>query len=302
MTGYRRIAPLILGGMAVFLLGQDVERAPLVIEPPEAEERIIEPPRARPTMPLPLRIDLEPRLFFELPPEEPVLEMTEAERVKSRIDGYFADALAYRRAKMGNVDPGWRYLEERMDYYFTPDFSMVGDPEVTEISGAWLRKEFWNWLSGWYRNAQNTRANGFTPLTEDRYEQIDTTLLDMQLAAVNDSDYGSTVTTIVEVSLDAKGGLAARLFTPSGSPRFDRAAVEAVRRAIAHPIKEELPPGPARSLYAVSARYAILPPLPVVGFGFDIMLGHFELFYPLKKMVRGQARLVAVYSQKPEKN
>jgi TonB family protein len=289
---------LIIGGLAVFLLGQDVERRPVVIEPPEPEKQVTEPPKAKPTMPLPRRIDLEPRLFFELPPDEPVVEMTEAERVKSRIDGYFEDALAYRRAKMGNVDPGWRYLEERMDYYFAPDFSMVGDPEVTEVSGAWLRKEFWNWLSGWYRNAQNTRANGLTPLEEDRLERIDTTLLDMQLAAVNDSDYGSTVTTVVEVSIDAQGGLDARLFTPSGSPRFDRAALETVRRAIAQPLKDELPPGPARSLYAISARYAILPPLPVIGFGFDIMLGYFEPFYPLKKMVRGQTRLVAVYRQK----
>ena len=49
----------------------------------------------------------------------------------------------------------------------------------------------------------------------------------------------------------------------------------------------------------MSARYVILPPLPVVGFSFDFMLDHFDLLYPLKKMVRGNARLLAVYRGNP---
>ena len=44
----------------------------------------------------------------------------------------------------------------------------------------------------------------------------------------------------------------------------------------------------------MSAHYIILPPLPVAGFSFDIGLGHFDPMYPLKKIVRANARLISV--------
>ena len=78
----------------------------------------------------------------------------------------------------------------------------------------------------------------------------------------------------------------------------DRAAVEAVKTAISSPDEDDLPPGPARSIYALNARYAILPALPVIGFAFDLSLGYFDLMYPFKKLVSGNATLVAVYRDK----
>jgi TonB family protein len=119
----------------------------------------------------------------------------------------------------------------------------------------------------------------------------------MQRAAYFDDGYGSRVTTLVEVRISAQGDLTTRLFESSGHPHFDRAAVEAVRTAITNPDERDLPPGPARSIYALNARYAILPPLPVVGFAFDLSLGYFDLMYPLKKLVFGKSTLVAVYRE-----
>jgi len=303
-----RLWVLFILGSTVLLLGQDVERQPVSIEPPEAPEKpqLVEKPAPREQLdfPVPRRVNLTPRSHFSPPPvelpAEPRPQISEAERVKARIDGFFEDLMAHRRARRGNVDPGWRNLERRMDYFFTPDFSLVDDPEITEVSGAWLRKEFWNWISGWYQQVNQNRSAEFQLLDDPREESIDTSLLDMQVAAYQDPEYGSHVTTLVEVRVDTQGSLTATLFRSSGHPRFDRAAMEAVQKAIQTPFKDQLPPGPARSRYAISARYAILPPLPVVGFSFDILLGHFDLMYPFKKMVTGHTRLVAVYQENPD--
>lgn len=291
---------LLIAGLAVFLLAEDVERPPIIIEPPPKQKKIEPPPPPPPerepaiSIPGPLRLYLDPALP-PIPPEpEPVPELTEHQRVTQRIDGYFKDLMARRRVQSGNVDPGWYYLANRMDYHWAPDFDMVHDPRITEISGAWLKKELWDWLSGWYRSVQNNPYGA----GDDPHKTVDTTMLDMQRDAYFDDGYGSKVTTLVEVRITKDGALSTRLFESSGHPPFDRAAVKAVKAAITSPDEKDLPPGPARSIYALNARYAILPPLPVVGFAFDISLGYFDLMYPLKKLVFGNSTLVAVYRDK----
>ncbi len=295
-------AQLMIAGLAVFLLAEDVERPPIIIEPPPKQPEIKPPPPPAPTprqpkisIPGPLRIMLDPALP-PIPPEpEKKTKLTEHQRVTLRIDDYFEDLLARRRVQSGNVDPGWYYLAKRMDHYWTPDFSLVHDKRITKVSGAWLKKEIWDWLSGWYRSAQKS---GPYDVEDDPLKRIDTTQLDLQRDAYFDDGYGSKVTTLVEVRITREGDLSTRLFESSGHPQFDRAAVETVRTAIKSPDKDDLPPGPARCIYALNARYVILPPLPVVGFAFDLSLGYFDFMYPLKKRVSGNATLVGVYREK----
>jgi TonB family protein len=291
---------LLVAGLAVFLLAEDVERPPIIIEPPP--EKKIEPPPVPPpaprepkiSIPGPIRLRLDPSLPPMPPEPQPEPELTEHQRVKLRIDGYFRDLLARRRVQSGSVDPGWYYLATRMDHYWSPDFSLVHDAKITSVSGAWLKKEVWDWLSGWYRSVQSSPYGA----EEDPREMIDTTTLNLQRDAYFDDGYGSTVTTLVEVRITREGALSARLFESSGHPQFDRAAVEAVKTAIELPDERDLPPGPARSIYALNARYAILPPLPVVGFAFDLSLGYFDWMYPLKKLVTGNSTLIAAYRDK----
>lgn len=292
---------LLIAGLAVFLLAEDVERPPIIIEPPPLPPEIELPPPPPPpprepkiSIPGPIRLYLGPHLPPMLPVLKPKPELTEHQRVTMRIDGYFKDLLARQRVQSGNVDPGWIYLANRMDHHWSPGFDLVHDKRITRVSGAWLKKEVWDWLSGWYRSAQNSPYG----VEEDFREKVDTTMLDMQRDAYFDDGYGSKVTTLVEVRLARDGTLTADLFESSGHPPFDRAAVEAVKKAITNPDEDDLPPGPARSIYALNARYVILPPLPVVGFAFDLSLGYFDLMYPLKKMVSGNATLVAVYRDK----
>jgi TonB family protein len=171
---------------------------------------------------------------------------------------------------------------------------MVPDKRITRVSGAWLKKEIWDWLSGWYQSVQDNPYG----VEEDPRERVDTTMLDLQRDAYFDDGYGTRVTTLVEVRISSVGVLTADLHESSGYPQFDRAAVEAVKDAIKLPDERDLPPGPARSIYALDARYVILPPLPVVGFAFDLSLGYFDLMYPFKKLVSGNATLVAVYRDK----
>jgi TonB family protein len=291
-----RTVQLLIAGLCVFLLAEDVERPPIIIEPPPKKKEIKPPPPPPPrepkiSIPGPIRLRLDPHLPPIPPPPQPKPELTEHQRVTMRIDGYFKDLLARRRVQSGNVDPGWIYLANRMDYFWKPDFDMLHDKRITQVSGAWLKKEVWDWLSGWYQSAQNSPYG----VEEDPQKKVDTTMLDMQRDAYFDDGYGSKVTTLVEVRITDDGALTASLFESSGHPPFDRAAVKAVKDAIKLPDERDLPPGPARSIYAINARYVILPPLPVVGFAFDLSLGYFDLMYPLKKMVSGNATLVAVY-------
>ncbi|HUU01365.1 MAG TPA: energy transducer TonB [Myxococcota bacterium] len=297
MFGNRKILALVCL-LSLFLLGEDVEHRPVMIGPPPADSEKPVPAEHPRTSFGPRKLVLDPQLLMQ-PPVWAPRELTERELVTSRIEGYFADIAARNRAARGNVDPGWHYLSGRMQHYFEPDFSQVSDPRITEVSGPWLAKTVWDWLGGWYRNASRTAADGSTPLGDDPYLRVDTTMLDMQLAAYADDGYGATVTAIIEINISSAGELKARLFESSGHSRFDAAAMAGVERAIANPSQDDLPPGPARSLYSLSARYVILPPLPVVGFAFDLSLGYFDLMYPLKKMVHGQARLLAVYRMPP---
>ncbi len=291
---------LLIAGLAVFLLAEDVERPVIVIEPPPKKK--IQPPPPPPpaprepkiSIPGPIRLRLDPFLPPMPPEPRPEPEPTEHQRVKRRIDGYFRELLARRRVQSGNVDPGWYYLAARMDHYWSPDFSLVPDDKITSVSGAWLKKEVWDWLSGWYRSARGSPYGD----GEDPQEKTGTTTLNLQRDAYFDDGYGSKVTTLVEVRITGEGALSARLFESSGHPRFDRAALESVKAAIELADERDLPPGPARSIYALNARYAILPPLPVVGFAFDLSLGYFDWMYPLKKLVTGNSTLVAVYRDK----
>jgi hypothetical protein len=285
--------------------GEDVERSRRVILPPdepaekEQEKATGETPPLAPTDTAgPRRLMLLPYVGKPPPAPPPVEEpkvLSEAERIKGRIDGYFQDIQARRRVETGRVHSNWHELARRMEYFWEPEFDMVHDERIAEVSWKWFADSVFKAIRRGYR------TDGKDPFLRPELEPGDaahrawTGMLDWQRIDANDPESGNRVVALVEVRIGSAGETSSRLHTSSGHPSFDRAAMEAVAKAIEHPFDEQKPPGPARSLYEVAARYYIFPPLPVVGFGFDIMLGYFETMYPLKKQVNGQVRLVAVY-------
>jgi hypothetical protein len=79
----------------------------------------------------------------------------------------------------------------------------------------------------------------------------------------------------------------------SGYSSVDEAGIEAVHKALeANP--ELVPAYEAETRWALEADFSVMPPLPVVGFSFDLALGHFETAYPLKKSVSRRIKLLAV--------
>ncbi len=298
---------LYLGSLLMapsWALAEDVEQPKIYISPPRPQKKPSPQPSAALDPPVRRQqtlLDGPRRFHFDMLPQsptplpEPAPPLSESEQVKQRIDGYFREIAARHRAQRGNYDPGWMYLVRRVDHYWQPDFSQVRDAEITEISGAWVRRQLKDWLGGWYQQARRSNADGLLPASEDPYRQIDTTMFDLMNESIQ--NLGTWVSTLVEVRLGSQGDLQARLLRGSGHPLYDQAAVESVLRGLRHTLADDLPPGPARAHFEVSARYTILPPMPVVGFGFDLMLGYFELMYPLKKMVQGQVRMVALYRE-----
>ncbi|MBN2495024.1 MAG: TonB C-terminal domain-containing protein [Deltaproteobacteria bacterium] len=298
-----RIAAASLLLLASPCKAEDVERRPTFIEPP--------PPAALPAAPEPEMPADGPRYPFDLPgpkriylgplgdfvaPEAPAPE-TEHERVSRRLDHFFGEAAARRRVELGDVDEAWHKLAQRVEHYWRPDFTHVREARISELSGDWFRDTLWQWLGGWYAEVQHSRQDPFLRPErvpgDERYAAW-ASLLDLQRDCLGDG-YGNRVVALVEIRFDADGRSRSSMLSSSGHPLYDQAVMQGVAQALAHSWSDAPPEGPARAVYAMTSNYTILPPIPVVGFTFDIMLGQFDLFYPFKKMVSGKAVLVAVY-------
>ena len=310
-----RISVLALLGLAVFLLGEDVEHPAVDIAPPPSPKAAPKPvapvlpqpesdPPEGPRLPFglsgPTRLDLEGGHEFVAPPVRP--ELAEHQRVRQRLEGYLADLLARDRVRTGRIDPAWLDLTRRIEHYWTPGFELILDPKVAEVSGAWLRNETYKTLHGWYLDAQRRRTDPFARperVPGDEALTAWTNALDLQRDALSSDDYGNQVVTLVEIRFGSDGSSEARMLASSGHPLYDQVAMEGVEQAMTQTWGDNPPPGPARSILALQSRYAILPPIPAVGFTFDEVLGNFDLFYPFKKMVTSKAVLVAVYREDP---
>ena len=296
-------------------LGEDVEHSPIVLPPlpariktptqpkpqaPPADEETDRGPRFASPFDGPRHIDLGPLGQIPIWGEKKSIE--EHLLVSQRVNGFFQDAQARRRVQLGHVDPAWLDLARRMEHHWKPSFEDIRDPRIAEVSGEWFRDSIWQWLGGWYEETQRQRQDPFARpkrLPGDTAATAAASLLDLQRDCLGDG-YGNKVVTLVEVRYDAKGLGQARMLSSSGHKAFDRQAMAGVQSALVHDLGQTPPPGPARSIYAMTAQYIILPPIPVVGFSFDLVPGgEVNFFYPLKKIVRGNAVLLALYREAP---
>ena len=296
--------------------GEDVEQPWIEISPPKKRpdpapkpppEELEPPPpflipigpRLPMATPGPRRVDLQPGAEFQAPERQPAL--SERERVNDLIDNYLTALIARERVRQGQVAPAWSDLTQRIEHYWEPRFEQVLDPKISQVSGEWFADMVWRTMRGWYLETQRQRSDPFHQpkrVPGDEVAQAWIGALDLQRAAAMSDDYGHQVVALVEVRFDLQGLGAARLVASSGHPLYDQAALGSVHKAISNTWGDTLPQGPVRTLVAMQGQYTILPPLPVVGFSFDEMLGNFEWMYPLKKMVKGKAVLVALYREK----
>jgi hypothetical protein len=218
--------------------------------------------------------------------------------VRARLDAYLADLLARDRVRSGRIAPAWVDLTRRIEHYWTPGFEHILDPAIAEVSGGWLRDVSRRMLRGWYTEVQRQRKDPFARpdrIPGDASATAWASALDLQREAQLSDAYGALVITLVEIRFGSDGTSEARMLSSSGHPLYDQVAMAGVEQAMAQTWGDTPPPGPSRSILALQSRYAILPPIPAVGFTFDEMLGKFDLFYPFKKVVSSKAVLVAVY-------
>ncbi len=272
-------------------------KAPVIPQQPQAEKTDIP---AGPRFPFgldgPRRLDLEGGHEFFRPRHPP--QVPEAERVGALLDGYQNDLRAADRVRSGKIDPAWLDLTQRIEHYWRPGFEHVRDERIAEVSGRWLADSTYRTLRGWYRDAQRRRKDPFAKpprVPGDDAAAAGEGMLGWQRDMLNGDGWGNRVVSLVEIRFGATGQADARLVASSGHPLYDGLALQGVQQAIDNTWGDDPPPGPARTLVAMQADYIILPPMPVIGFAFDEMLGGFDPIYPLAKKVRSKAVLVAVY-------
>jgi hypothetical protein len=84
----------------------------------------------------------------------------------------------------------------------------------------------------------------------------------------------------------------ARVATPSGSAGHDRLALAQALALVGQPAGPRLASSTAEWLFATE--FSVVPPVPVVGVGFDAHFKPTDVVYPLKRSTRTSVKLVAV--------
>lgn len=292
-------------------MAEDVEHQVIILPAPSRKKPPIPPKKEHPketkndapTLPRypsvfagPYKIELEGGVEFVAP--EKHQEISEDKRVTELLSSYLADLAACDRVHSGHFDQAWIELTQRIEHYWTPSFEQILDSKISQVSGAWLADMAWKTARGWYKDTQMNRKDPFVRpqrIEGDAASAGWASVLDLNRDAASDDDFGNKVIALVEIRFGSDGQKSTRLAESSGHPLFDKAAMQGVGKALENKWGDELPKGPVRTIIAMEGHYTILPPLPVVGFTFDEMLGLFDTIYPLKKIVSGKAYLVAVY-------
>ncbi len=310
--GHCRISAAI--GLALslspFALADDVEHQAIVLpapskpKQPKPQEKKT-PPKTPVTSPVPRypslfagprKIKLEGGFQFVAPEKKP--EISEEDRVKGLLSSYLADLRAGDLVHSGHYDQAWIELTRRIEHYWTPSFDQILESRISQVSGAWLADMAWKTLRGWYVHVQLNRQDTFARpqrMVGDAASVGSSNVMDLNRDAITDDSYGSRVLALIEIRFGSDGEHSTEIAQSSGHPLFDKAAIKGVQKALENKWGDNLPRGPVRTIIAMEGHFTILPPLPVVGFTFDEMLGLFDTIYPFKKIVRGKAYLVAIY-------
>ena len=86
-----------------------------------------------------------------------------------------------------------------------------------------------------------------------------------------------------------------RLHRSSGSPAFDRAALDAARTLAEGAL--EAPPDGSTTIWAFEASLRITPPAPIVGCSFDAGFIPQECFYPMSRHLKHGVKLLGVWHE-----
>ena len=222
---------------------------------------------------------------------------TEPGDVDGMLEAYFDDLKAYKTVKYGSHDPSLLTLRDGMEELWHPEFAQIHDSPLKGSVG--------KMLESWQKTAQTYGKTGSPvedPPSNKYYGDVkeqDLGVLDTYEQLEKSDAFTTRARLVVRIDFDGKGGWKLKKLSGSGYAGVDEAAIEAVHQALETHL-DLVPRYEARTRWALEADFSVLPPLPVVGFSFDLALGVFETAYPLKKTVRRRIRLLAVDLPDPE--
>jgi hypothetical protein len=244
-----------------------------------------------------------------LDPARPEGRQAAAARAKDRIDGWFQELRAIDRAE-SLPDVYWTGLRDQLEAGLKVAWGVLdqGPEEDGVVSGSRVAQALQAWQREAERWARGTDPGPPTGDPEVRALEAARSLLSAHgLGAPGKPARGLFLTelvTRVELEQGADGAVSScRLIQSSGNSAHD-ALVLARLRALAAEEAGRLGPPPElerRTRWAVRTRFEVVPPVPIVGCGFDATFRITDCFYPLKRTVTSAARLERVYeTRRPE--
>jgi hypothetical protein len=225
-----------------------------------------------------------------------------AARGKRRLDAWLGDLIAIDRARnaperywsalRGVLERGpavnWKVLEQGGS-----EDAVVSGKRAAQAIGAWQRAAEASARRG--RPPVAPRGGGPVPDADARLSLAARGLLDA--ARPENRLFVTELVTRVLVTVGDDGAvLSIALAESSGNAAHDRlvlARAEALRHGsvtLGAPPRSE-----RRTLWTVRTRFEVIPPVPVVGCGWDATFHPTGCFYPLKRLVRTDVRLEAVW-------
>jgi hypothetical protein len=217
----------------------------------------------------------------------------EGQRTKRKLDELLAQDRAVDDVRVGRVHPVLYEIERTAQGTFRPSWALVdGDRQkrgaVATSARSWLVGIGRNYLEELrrYREAQSGLPDDESTRTRmlDGYNRL------LRIAEENASVMACELCVTV-----ARGELpAARLRRRSGNRVFDRLALESLARAAR--LRE--PPAGAHAprveaCYEFSARFHRVPPTPTLGCSFDESVPTISCYYPFKKILRSNVKLLS---------
>jgi len=225
------------------------------------------------------------------------------EEAAARVTGWLADSAAENRARSGSVAPRWREAERRVTEGFHPPLDLVKQDDVGKT---YAKQVFESWRDGPPKGGDLPRGiDPSAPLPGvSPGANLGGLALDQAVASQQATGRPQGwLRTEVEVVIDEAGRVvSAKVLHPSGRRRYDRAAVDAVTKAIgAGGAPEDKRAVVTR--WSVEATLAVAPPTSL-GFGFDesgaLHPGasgarkYVDGVYPMKQEVKTRVALLSV--------
>lgn len=305
---------LVVVGLSVFLLGEDVEHEPVLVEPPRSVPAppvlpepkppppAPEPPGPRPRLLLPGPQKLDLSLPWKLPPE--TVQPTEQDAVQQRLESHLHNLGARWHAPGDLPHRSWHVLAGRIEDQWRPDLSQIRAEHITSPSVAWLGAEIWRRMRAAPPSVGDTFQDpAGDPLFSDRGVWVhhflpdsrpngEDPLVDPRLETHGFND----VAVLVEIHFGPTGACDdyPRLIESSGHPLYDRAALAGVEGALEAWRDQPRPPGPARVVFALRAKVEVASRLHLCGLGFDLVLPLLDPVIPATTTLTTRIDLVAI--------